>query len=426
MLHARVVNTDFHRSNQGAYMNASAEMSESGYTVIGDRNRMPLYPLLQSPFHSPGMDPARFFAIGKRNNIVLSVILLAVLMALFGARLETHARVNLFLVTAFDVYLFKAGYFQCELLFYTLAFAAFLLMGRMLEAPAWGWGVLAGVTLGLTHLTKASAPVGLALFLACGLAGVALAWARGNGDAKAGATMGRARPTGRALIAGMAIVTGAFLVTVYPYISTSKRVFGSWFYNVNSTYYMWYDSWDEAVAGTRAYGDRVGPVTLPADQIPGPARYFREHTIGQAAARVLRGSVRVIRGGARSYGYFKHLALCGIAGLWLAWRFAPDSLAPLRRRPLAAAFFVSYIAIHFALFAWYTPVASGNRFSLSIFLPFMFGLLWYVQEAGRPRIRLGPWNPTAAGALNVAMSALVAVDIVLALTHRIVHMHGGS
>jgi hypothetical protein len=224
----------------------------------------------------------------------------------------------------------------------------------------------------------------------------------------------------------MALVTGAFLMTVYPYISTSKRVFGSWFYNVNSTYYMWYDSWEEAVAGTRAHGDRVGPVTLPPEQIPGPARWLREHGAGEAAGRLLRGSVKVIRGGARSYGYFKHLALCGIAGLWLAWRFAPASLAPLRRRPLAAAFFVSYIAIHFALFAWYTPIASGNRFSLSIFLPFMFGLLWYVQEAGRARIRIGPWNPTAAGALNVAMSALVSVDIVLALTHRIVHMRGGS
>ena len=35
-----------------------------------------------------------------------------------------------------------------------------------------------------------------------------------------------------------------------PYLSTSKRVFGQYFYNVNSTFYMWYDDWPHASVGT--------------------------------------------------------------------------------------------------------------------------------------------------------------------------------
>lgn len=64
------------------------------------------------------------------------------------------------------------------------------------------------------------------------------------------------------------VLLGCFLVVVFPYIRTSKERFGRYFYNVNSTFYMWYDSWDEAERGTKAHGDRDGWPNMPADQIP--------------------------------------------------------------------------------------------------------------------------------------------------------------
>ena len=98
-----------------------------------------------------------------------------------------------------------------------------------------------------------------------------------------------------------------FLAVLWPYLSTSKRVFGQYFYNVNSTFYMWYDEWGDAIKGTRAHGDRVGWPRLPADRIPGPAKYWREHSLQEIGARLAGG--------------FRQMAIDLWSGFW-ALKFA--------------------------------------------------------------------------------------------------------
>ena len=51
--------------------------------------------------------------------------------------------------------------------------------------------------------------------------------------------------------------------------------------------------WGKAIQGTRAHGDRVGWPTLPDDQLPGPARYLREHSVQQIGARLAGGVVQM-------------------------------------------------------------------------------------------------------------------------------------
>ena len=47
--------------------------------------------------------------------------------------------------------------------------------------------------------------------------------------------------------AGMLLlVVATFLAVVFPYIQTSKRIYGQYFYNMNSTFVMWCDSRPEA------------------------------------------------------------------------------------------------------------------------------------------------------------------------------------
>ncbi len=110
------VNTDLTTTDQDATMDYARKLAESGYTFGGDRNRMPVYPFLQSLFYRPGMTGEDFFVTGKYNNLVLSLVLLGLVgVILFRMFNGLHALV-LLLIFAFTLFIFKAGYFQAELL----------------------------------------------------------------------------------------------------------------------------------------------------------------------------------------------------------------------------------------------------------------------------------------------------------------------
>ena len=69
-----------------------------------------------------------------------------------------------------------------------------------------------------------------------------------------------------------------FLLLLSPYLIESKAKYGAYFYNVNTTFYIWYDSWDEAKAGTLAAGDHLGWPDLPDEEIPSLQKYLDEHS----------------------------------------------------------------------------------------------------------------------------------------------------
>jgi len=71
-----LVNTDMTATDQSAYMEYARDMAESNYRVVGGRNRMPVYPFVQSLFYRPGMSDDAFFTVGKYVNLVLSLLLL--------------------------------------------------------------------------------------------------------------------------------------------------------------------------------------------------------------------------------------------------------------------------------------------------------------------------------------------------------------
>ena len=59
-------------SDQSAYMNYARQMVESNYTFTGGRNRMPVYPFLQSLFIDPGMSVGIGNAQGEESFAVPS------------------------------------------------------------------------------------------------------------------------------------------------------------------------------------------------------------------------------------------------------------------------------------------------------------------------------------------------------------------
>ncbi len=418
---ARLVNTALENTDQGSYLEYAVNMRETGYGYVGGRNQMPVYPFLLSLLYDPGRSVDQAFERGKAFNIALSVALLGVLFVLWRRRFPTLQTATLLLLTAFTVFVFKAGYIQTELLYYVMAFGGFLLMARLLASPGWRVALATGVFLGIVHLTKASVLPGLALFALLGLARAAwLGW-RGPGDA--GSPRAAALRQGGAVL----VVVAAFLLTISPYLLTSKRVFGHAFYNVNSTFYMWYDTWPEAMRGTIAHGDRVGWPDLPADSLPSPARYLREHGAGDIAKRLYAGLSVLFGSAVQAYGYWKYVLFYGLLALVAALAWPRRTAVALRQRPFVALFAAGYLVGYVLLYAWYVPVAAGNRLLLSIFLPFLAvtGAIIArqgVETAPEDASRSAAWFKAA----HVIMLAALAIELPDILLRRITTVYGGS
>jgi hypothetical protein len=415
------VNVDPDVTDQGAYIAYARELYESGYTYIGDHNRMPVYPALQSLFLQPDMKRREIFEQGKRLNLYLSLPLLGGIAVLLGRRFSKLHTLNLVLVTGFLVFIFKAGWFQSELLFYFLNFCLFLEMLSLLKNPSYGLAILTGVTAGLAHLTKASILPGLAIFAAVYAFDLVLRWMKNRQI-----SLSPYAEQGRRLLV-LPLVLVVFLASVYPYISTSKRVFGHYFYNVNSTFYIWYDSWEEAKQGTRAYGDRVGWPDMPPEQIPSLGKYLREHSLSQIAARFARGARLVGEEIADSYGYLPYLLT--YAGLLVmaavVWRRRVLEL--IRSEPLLFLFVVLYFCAYLLLYFWYAPIAAGNRLVLAQFLPLMFSMACGLSALLEGKsLRLAGREVGLLLVVNLVILPFILFDVYNVLTDRIGWMIGGD
>jgi hypothetical protein len=414
------VNTDPGQRDQNAYIGYAEDLLNEDFSHIAGRNRMPLFPFLLSF----GLDPADpreiAFARAKQFSVGLSIVLLALLGALLVRSLSPLEAGTLWLISAFSVYIFRAAYVQPELLYYTLTAFLFVLMLRYLRRPGLEMAASIGILAGLVHLTKASILPGLAVFLLVALGwGAALALREGR-------TVGRPRALAR--LAGLlALVVGFFLLTVFPYIKNSWYMTGRPFYNVNSTFYLWYDSWREAELGTKAHGDRNGWPDMPANEIPSFQRYIGEHSARQILGRFVQGASLTVQEATGSYGYAKYILLFGLA-LAAALCLQPRSLGGIfQRHKQHIAFAGVYILVYALFYSWYAQIAGGNRLVLGLFLPVLLTLAFGL------RLTLGSrmiqWHGAGIGLVDLTHGLILLVvmlDIYFVTTQRVLTTFGGS
>ena len=384
---------------------------------------MPVYAYMQALFsYEEGLSDQAFFERGKRLNIVLGGSLLIALYVLFRSSLSLIPRLVLWSITTFTVFMFRAAYFQVELLFYFLFFAAFLLMVRTLEKPRWGISVLTGATLGATYLSKAAVLPALLLFLGISIVGTAFdAYARIMDD----------RDFGRRYLVRRlghpAVIVVSFLAITAPYLLTSKEVFGSYFFSVHN-FYMWYDSWGEATVSTPAFGTQDVWQNAPAELIPGPAKYLREHSAYEVLRRPWRGVSHLFRTASSSYGYLKYvgfyLAMLGVASM-VRFRQAAKSF---RIQPRVPIFVTTFIAAYVLLYAWYTPIAPGIRLVLGLFLPLMWSLfrLFESEYFRLPVFRLKGHDVSWLNATHSVVGMLLIVDLWLFLWPSLLQVYAGN
>lgn len=413
------INVDPNRTDQSAYMDYARKMAITHFAHVGDRNRMPVYPFLMSFLYSPGMSEEEFFRRGKAFNIALSLLLLTLTFLLLSKWIQPLAAAATVLVAGFTVFMFKAGYFQCELLFYFLNLVLFVLFVENLLRPTAPRAAVLGLVAGLAFLTKSSVLPAISLFLICLAVGEFLR-RRTTGQSQAHSAL---RSFGRA-----ALFLATFFLVTSPYIRTSKRVSGLYFYNVNSTFYLWYDSWEEVERGTKAHGDRVGWPRMPAKDLPSARKYFADHTLSQISARLGNGIVTVSKVAWSSYGYLKYAAIYLLFSLLFIVQHARRTREILfrGRASAATAFVISYFACYLLLYSWYTPIADGNRLTLSLFLPGLAAVGYFLARvAGRLPVRVGDLRLTASG-LHRFVVAVLCLDVVFVLPWAITHVSGAD
>jgi hypothetical protein len=355
--------------DQSAYLAYARNLAERNYTVVEERNRMPVYPFLLSLIYRPGMTENEFLVRAQAFTVNLSIVLLVLLWFIFRRFFPPLHALGLLAATAFGVFLYRAGKAQVELLFYFVSFCSFLLLLRLFVRPTWWLALLAGAITGLAHLTKASVLPALALWVFIFLAHILWSF--------------RARPWPQ--LGMFALALAAFFAVVFPYIRTSKAIYGSYFYNVNSTFVMWCDSSSEGFEFLKAYGNQAAWRSLPPDQLPSLQKYGREHSLAQIGQRIVHGSLDLLTQNARLIGYYKFVIALALAGAVLAVRQRGRMRELIAANPGAAIFCAAFFVSYFLLYAWYDAIVNDIRFVLSIYLPFLFAASVLVRRLGRDR-----------------------------------------
>ena len=371
----RALSTPPSMGDQSAYLGYARYLYESNYTVVGERNRMPLFPFLLSLIYEPGLSETQFLRRAQAFNVNLSIFLLLLLFLIFRKFFPPWHSVALVAATAFGVFMYRAINAQTEVLFYFISFCAFVLLLRMLITPRWWLAALGGATMGLAHLAKASVLPAVLVWLAVFLAQIFWYLRRG------GPGIGVLRRVGMLLL-----VLATFLAVIFPFIQTSKRIYGQYFYNVNSTFVIWCDTWPEAWEFLSAHGDKDQWRSLPPEQLPSMSKYWREHSVAQMAWRLIRGCWNQVTQNAMAIGYYKLAMAFLIAGTLLCARQSARARQLVAENPFAAAFCILFFCAYFILYAWYQTIIADTRFVLALFLPCVFAASLFLMRLGKGRV----------------------------------------
>lgn len=384
--HAQTVNISTTFSDQNAYISIIKTARERNFHYTGDQNRMPGYPFLQAFFYKPQMSDTQLFEQGKRLNIILSLALMIFLFLIFLRYLSFFQATLLLLIVSFSLYVFKAPYIQTEISFYFISFLSFVLMIQMIIKPGWLLALATGFVAGLGYLTKGTILPSVLLFV--GIFSIKeladfVKMARSKDQASLHQS---ARHFG-----DLALVMMVFIVVIFPYISQMKQRFGSYFYNVNTAVYIWYDEMEQAYQGEARYHFADGvPTDLPVDQIPSLQKYIREHTFQQAFNRLANGMYGVLRMIGWQFSVLNYqMAYAWIFLLALLADYK-NSLRTAKKYPYVIAFTVLFFLGYLTAFAWYNPIASGRRFVYGLYIPFLFSVFAAINTLSRQQTLFAP------------------------------------
>ena len=414
--HYSQINREHWLSDQDAMLQFVRALKDSKYTYTGSRDFMPGFPLLASPFMDTTLPDGSLFAQGKVVNILLSLSFLS------GIFLFVRKSFNLLLSTlfvfivAFTLFIYKAPYFQPELTYYFLSFGAFVLMLEVFRRPNFLPAAGVGLLLALAHYTKASALPAIALFFVAMIAqGFYLGFVRDRNWRVA------TRIFAIAMTAAL-----AFLLPLSSYLRESKETYGSYFYNLNSSYYVWFDSFGKAKASDQTFNYAFGKPDVPDSELPSLQNYIRTHDLGEILDRFQKGFVNQASNWFYTFGLvsFPLLFLAALGALLIQRR--QRAWALIKEQPVLTLFLFFFFAGYSTLFAWYGPIAdyADRRFTYGLYLPLLFCIFLAMQAlAKKDKRQTKSSSPIWLPAFYGGAAMLLAVDLLLRVPYQFLDFH---
>lgn len=374
-VHAAAVNRSTGK-DQGAYV-ALADRMARKHALEVDGARPPLYPALLTLARQAGEDRETFFRRARTFTVVLATLAWLAFLFVLRRRLRPATALAVWLALGFSLWLFYAPYVKAESLFFPCATASFLFVLEQIERPGYRSAVVGGLVSGVAQLLKVSLAPALWLFVAVQGLCVArrLALRRTVRDRRA-----------RRRAGATALFFVAFFVVLAPYLFANQRVFGRPFYNVNSDFYIWNDSWADTGRHTRGHGDRTGFPKLSPGKLPSAEHYFRNHDAGDVLARLERGAVGLGRQAAAGPGFLPITSFALVLGLALLARRRPLRRTLRSHWPLAL-YTCGYFAGYLLLDCWFYAINPGLRFVAALFGPALFVAGCAADRAVRPNAR---------------------------------------
>jgi Tfp pilus assembly protein PilF len=382
---------------------------------FGDRNRMPLVPVLLSLVHDSNWE--QFVNRASWLVIALSGVFLSALALIAYRNLSPLFATAFTLIVATTVFAPQASFVGADPAYYALFFCSWWTMSRLVERPTTFRAITLGLLLGLTYLTKASILLAVPILLGVLVLRIVLVRRTETGRAAhAAATPSNQVPrvgsAGRTASAA-AVTLIVFLTTVFPYLHNNHERFGRYFYNVNTTFFVWCDSWAQAQRFAEKYSiDRQFP-NAPPESIPGPRNYWRTHSWEQVGRRLVYGLQTLGRLAAESASLKYLLVLAACAGV-LSIINPSHAGRMIKDHRWALAFSILLFCAYLIAYAWYVVVAYGDRFILSLVPPALFAFCAYVDRMARAMPSLPP--PRTEHSVRSVLSVLL---ILLALGEAI-------
>lgn len=375
--HSNEINIDLTVSDQSAYMSLIKEARRLDFNYTGDHNRMPLYPFFQALFYSLDMDDSALFEQGKEYNLILSIVLLIILFIVLLRLFGLFRSYLLVIIIGFSIFIFKAPYVQAEILYYSLSALSFVLMLMMLTRPTWLRSIATGIIVGLAYLTKGTILSSLPLFTLLYSVQLVLFGVQ----EKINHNKERLKIfTQKA--AHLLVVLVLFAVVIFPYAQALKQRFGHYFYNVNTTFYIWFDDWQMAVEEEAKHNfvDQW-PSHLTDDELPNLRNYLREHSFQQISDRFVSGFEGQFRNifnrpfSVTNYWIsYLVILMVGILSNFDQFRkFVKSNWVPV-------LFVMLYFTGYLSAFAWYDPIADGRRFTYAVYIPFLIAVFLVMRE----------------------------------------------
>jgi 4-amino-4-deoxy-L-arabinose transferase-like glycosyltransferase len=321
---------------------------------FSDGNRHPLYPLLLAPL---AIRDISFFTAAKIFSMIIGSLSLGIVFVVSRHIVGEVGGVAVLGLMAWNAEFRRtAAFVNVEVLFVPLFILAWYTAVQALTAISEKtvlWSSLAGFSAGLVYLTKAN---GILLVL---IYGVSLFWLMGP-------------KLIRSSNLWLFIIT--FLLTALPFWFYNAAQYGNPWFNINTTNYMWLDSWEESYV-------------YEASALPTISTYWRHHSVAQIGERV--GNGLLLAAPKQWYGAVRLKAMpetrvaantAVLAGITIFILIAYKTGQQWQQRRAAFLFTSVGIFLFSSLFAWYHPISDAARFILPWTPVLYLSVIWLVQS----------------------------------------------